>query len=108
MATLRFARGTLEITGLDRDGVELPPDCRWDERSSCWRSPARCYADVARALHRDNVSYQDEARAYVELDRGLRVHREPRPFQVEALDAWRKARGAGVVVLPTGAGKSHV
>ena len=50
----------------------------------------------------------EEARAYTELPRGLRVHRAPRPFQAEALDAWRRAGGRGTVVLPTGAGKSHV
>ena len=36
------------------------------------------------------------------------VHREPRPYQTEALAAWKRAKGRGVVVLPTGAGKSHV
>src|SRR5688572_7503567 len=38
----------------------------------------------------------------------MRVQREARPFQEEALAAWRRARHRGVVVLPTGAGKSHV
>ncbi len=33
---------------------------------------------------------------------------QPRPFQTGALEAWEQARGRGVVVLPTGAGKSHV
>lgn len=32
----------------------------------------------------------------------------PRPYQSEALEAWMAARGRGVVVLPTGAGKSHL
>jgi superfamily II DNA or RNA helicase len=36
------------------------------------------------------------------------VHRNPRPYQTEALGAWRAAKGRGVVVLPTGAGKTHV
>jgi superfamily II DNA or RNA helicase len=36
------------------------------------------------------------------------VHRSSRPYQDEALAAWRGARGRGVVVLPTGAGKTHV
>ena len=36
---------------------------------------------------------------------GARVHREPRPYQTEALAAWRAQRGRGVVVLPTGAGQ---
>src|SRR5262249_21499270 len=29
-------------------------------------------------------------------------------YQTEALEAWSRARSAGVVVLPTGAGKSHL
>jgi superfamily II DNA or RNA helicase len=36
------------------------------------------------------------------------VHRTSRPYQDEALEAWRAAKGRGVVVLPTGAGKTHV
>ena len=36
------------------------------------------------------------------------MHRSSRPYQDEALSAWRAARGRGVVVLPTGAGKTHV
>jgi superfamily II DNA or RNA helicase len=36
------------------------------------------------------------------------TRREPRPFQLEALAAFGRAGGRGVVVLPTGAGKSHV
>ncbi|RYG70415.1 DEAD/DEAH box helicase, partial [bacterium] len=65
-------------------------------------------ADIVRAFVRDKVPYEDCARAYVELSAGASVHREPRPYQAEALSAWKKARGRGVVVLPTGAGKTHV
>jgi superfamily II DNA or RNA helicase len=54
------------------------------------------------------VEYADQARAYSELSSELVLHRNPRPFQTEALAAFRKAGGRGVVVLPTGAGKSHL
>jgi superfamily II DNA or RNA helicase len=107
VALLRFAQGTLEIVGLEGQ-AELPATSVWDARTACHRAPARAYADVVRALVAANVDYEDEARGYVELERGLAVHREPRPFQSEALAAWKSARGRGVVVLPTGAGKSHV
>jgi len=50
----------------------------------------------------------DQARRYAELDDGIRVRPTPRPYQAEALSAWRDAQGRGVVVLPTGAGKTHV
>jgi superfamily II DNA or RNA helicase len=36
------------------------------------------------------------------------VHREPRPYQAEAMTAWRARQCRGVVVLPTGAGKTWV
>ena len=36
------------------------------------------------------------------------MQRSSRPYQDEALAAWRAAQGRGVVVLPTGAGKTHV
>jgi superfamily II DNA or RNA helicase len=66
------------------------------------------YADVVRALVASKTPYADTARAYSELAQGARVHREPRYYQREALAAWSAQRGRGVVVLPTGAGKSHV
>jgi superfamily II DNA or RNA helicase len=66
------------------------------------------YADIVRALHAAKVPYEDTARRYAELASGAQIQREPRPYQAEALEAWRAARGRGVVVLPTGAGKSHV
>jgi superfamily II DNA or RNA helicase len=105
---LRFAAGTLELRGTLPDGFSLAAHASWDARSRCFRAPALAYADIVRLLHRESVTYDDKARAYVELERGLSVQREPRPFQTEALQAWREAKGRGVVVLPTGAGKSHV
>src|SRR5439155_10744670 len=48
------------------------------------------------------------ARRYEVLAEGARIRREPRPYQLEALAAWRQAGGRGVVVLPTGAGKTLV
>lgn len=118
MLTLAFVAGTLELRGLDASLVDgagidasalaLPDFCRWDPRTRCLRAPASAYAELVRALRRAELSYDDRARQYLELDAGLRVRREARPFQSEALEAWTRARGRGVVVLPTGAGKSHV
>lgn len=108
MATLRFALGTIEVRGLEETFDGLPPACAWDARTACFRAPAIAYADVVRALVRAKVPYEDEAREYEELARGVRVHMAPRPYQKEAIEAWRAANGRGVVVLPTGAGKTHV
>lgn len=107
MIALAFAEGTLELHGF-QPSDDVPAECRWDARSACHRAPARAYADVVLELRRRKLAYDDQARHYVELEPKLALEREPRPFQREALDAFRKAGGRGVVVLPTGAGKSHV
>ena len=107
-ANLRFAAGTLELSGeLGELASELPADLVWDPRTGSHRAPAYRYAETVLALH-GRCNLVDEARRYAPLPQGARVLRSPRPFQTAALDAWVAARGRGVVVLPTGAGKSHL
>ncbi|HKO90683.1 MAG TPA: DEAD/DEAH box helicase family protein [Polyangiaceae bacterium] len=108
MASLHFVGGTLELRGVSSELGGLPGDCAWDPRSACFRAPASRYAPLVLALRALGVEYEDQARAYRELDFGLRVQRVARPFQSEALAALRQAQGRGLVVLPTGAGKSHL
>jgi superfamily II DNA or RNA helicase len=105
--TLSFASGTLELRG-DTAPAVLPESAVWDARTGSTRAPAHAYADVVRALVQAGVAYEDKARAYEEPGLSLCIHRVPRPYQAEACEAWRRARGRGVVVLPTGAGKTHV
>jgi superfamily II DNA or RNA helicase len=106
--SLHFVAGTLELRGIPSDFIGLPSACQWDPRSACFRAPGCAYAELILTLKELALDIQDEARKYTELDFGLRAQREPRPFQTEAIEALRKARGRGIVVLPTGAGKSHV
>jgi superfamily II DNA or RNA helicase len=105
---IAFAGGTLELRGLASQETPPTPDCRWDPRTACFRAPAAAYADVLRALSRRAVPVDDQARGYEALPDGPRVYLPPRPYQAEALAAWRAQRGRGVVVLPTGAGKTLV
>jgi superfamily II DNA or RNA helicase len=107
MVELSFAAGTLEVRGLPADAEPLP-ECRWDKRSSSFRAPALAYAAIVLALRKAGIGYEDHARAYTELESALVLRREARPFQTEALAAFRAGGGRGVVVLPTGAGKSHL
>lgn len=108
MASLVFVAGTLELRGLPEPFQGLPDVCRWDVRSGCFRAPASAYAPLVLALKELAVELDDQARKYAELDFGIRALREARPFQTEALDALKRAKGRGIVVLPTGAGKSHL
>jgi superfamily II DNA or RNA helicase len=103
---IRFVAGTLELVGLRPE--DAPPGCVWDGRSGSHRAPALAYASVVYALRERGLAYEDEARKYAELETGLKVRREPRPFQRAALKAWWAAKGRGHVVLPTGSGKSYV
>ncbi len=106
---LRFVGGTIEVRGLARDAAGLAEvGARWDGRTACFRAPAVGYAPIVMALRRAGLEYEDNARRYGSLAEGLHVRRAPRPFQSEALAAWRAARNQGVVVLPTGAGKTYV
>lgn len=106
--TLTFVAGTLELRGLPQGAPEAPAACVWDPRAACFRAPALAYADVVRSLVRQKVPHEDRARSYATLEHGLRVHREPRPYQREALEAWLGQASRGLVVLPTGAGKSQL
>jgi superfamily II DNA or RNA helicase len=103
---LRFDAGTLLLHGLGRDA--LPPGVLWDERVGLGRAPAALYHDLVLRLRDDGATLQDEARAYAPLQRAHHAPRTPRPYQREAVDAWRAAGRRGVIILPTGAGKSFV
>lgn len=105
-ATLTFDRGTLLLDGLPRS--EVPASFRFDERVGRWRAPGSAYHDIVLKLHRANISFVDEARGYGPLQRDWRSTRTPRDYQREACDAWHANGRRGVVVLPTGAGKSLV
>lgn len=103
---VRFDRGTLLLEGFPDD--ELPDGFTFDPRVRLWRAPAIRYHDVVLDLHRRKVPYRDEARAYGPLGRPHATERQPRPYQQEAVAAWRRAGRRGTVLLPTGAGKSFV
>ncbi len=110
--SLRYVGGTLELHGLAPDH-EIAQDftglVKWDKRSRCWRSAGYLYAAVVKWLVRKALNYEDSARAYEKLSLTYELKgREPRPYQREAVDAWLSHGAQGVVVLPTGAGKSLV
>jgi superfamily II DNA or RNA helicase len=107
MAVLAYRGGTLELSDVPSE-LALPEFVSWDGRTRTHRAAGRAYAELVLFFRDAGVALEDRARAYEELASGALVHRAPRPYQDEALAAWRKARGRGVVVLPTGAGKTHV
>jgi superfamily II DNA or RNA helicase len=106
--SLRFEGGTLVLDGPGPD--ELPGAFAWDPRIRRGRAPASAYGAFIDA-HRDRLAsggLVDRAKGYEKLDIRHLGTRTPRPYQEEAVAAWRAARWRGVIVLPTGAGKSYV
>jgi len=104
---LRFDAGTLVLDQTD-DSYRAPASFKWDERVLRWRAPAHAYRHVIKELIRRQIPYEDRARVYHKFDFTSKLSVEPRPYQQEAITEWRRAERCGVVVLPTGAGKSLV
>ncbi len=105
--TVRFDGGTLVLHGADKDA--LPDGFEWDARVGAARAPACAYASLVDRCRIDSIDLTDEARGYNKLpDLRHLGTRTPREYQREAVAAWRAARWRGIVVLPTGAGKSFV
>jgi superfamily II DNA or RNA helicase len=105
--TLRFEAGTLLLDGAE-PSFPVPAAFQWDQRVLRWRAPAWAYRAVVRELVRKGLEFDDRARGYHEFDFPTRLLFAPRPYQDEAIAEWRRAGRRGVVVLPTGAGKSLV
>jgi superfamily II DNA or RNA helicase len=107
---LAFQGGTLRIEGLAEGAAleGLPASCAWDARQAVLRAPALDYAAVVLALRAKGIEALDEARRYTTLTLEPTARREPFPYQTEALEAWKRHRYRGVVVLPTGAGKTFL
>lgn len=111
MLRLEFHRGTLLLRcdgDLPAFDALVAAGVRADARVKAHRAPARCYRAIVLALRAAGVAFEDAAREYEECALHSRLEREPFPHQSEALEAWWEAGGAGVVVLPTGAGKTFV
>ncbi len=105
---VEYQEGTLAVRGLATPPDGQPAGGRLDPRDNALRFEASAYVDVITWLHRSSIPYEDRARHYEQLQLTCRVRQEPFPHQQEALDAWVRGKRRGVVVLPTGAGKSYL
>jgi superfamily II DNA or RNA helicase len=108
---LVFDRGTLVLAGAPAPRPDEPrgselPGMLFDPRIDGFRAPAYFYADLAAALAdrasapRDSVLEDAACEDWRDVDL--------RPYQQAALLAWRLSGSRGVVVLPTGSGKTRV
>ncbi len=105
---LSFEGGTIVVDGLeDGDARGLPGLVR-DVRTGQFRAEAIWYRALVEHMQREGIVYEDKARSYKKTVWTLQVEKAAFPHQTEALEAWWKAGARGVVVLPTGTGKTHM
>ncbi|OKY77377.1 MAG: ssDNA-dependent ATPase helicase superfamily II XpB [Candidatus Methanohalarchaeum thermophilum] len=98
---LRFQKGTIIV-----DGSYNLPHTRWDDRSGEDRALALHYRDILDYLKNSDIPYEDNVMDLVSCLE-LKCDIELRPYQEEALDRWR-ADKRGVLILPTGSGKTYI
>jgi superfamily II DNA or RNA helicase len=105
---MTFDRGTLLFADLPA-GLDVTqiPGVLWDERVGAPRAPARLCYPLVSELRRRGVPLADMPRPTLTPPTEFRPF-ELRPYQEAALAAWRQAGRRGIVVLPTGSGKTRL
>jgi superfamily II DNA or RNA helicase len=106
--SLAYDGGTLLLSGGKPDYLATLPGCRFDPRLAGVRAEAHHYRAIVEQLRRDEAAYTDLARAYEPVSWQLHTSRSPYPHQSEGLAVWRDMGSRGVVVLPTGTGKTYL
>jgi superfamily II DNA or RNA helicase len=104
---LSFDRGTL-LLHPPPPGKAWIDYATWDDRVERFRIPAICYRHLLEALRAEGTALLDKAREFGPLTLVPALEMTPYPHQRAALAAWLAAGRAGVVVLPTGAGKTYL
>jgi superfamily II DNA or RNA helicase len=106
-ATLSFDRGTLLLhpPPLGKAWLDY---VTWDDRVERFRLPAWQYRRLVAALQAESTRFVDQAPAFASLPLVPALEMTPYPHQQAALAAWLAAGRQGVVVLPTGAGKTYL
>ena len=105
---LGYHEGTVVLGGGTPDLLAALPGVLLDPRSETYRAEGRSYRAIVESLREQGVPYADEARAWQPTPWPLRISRDPFPHQREAVATWWNTGGRGVVVLPTGTGKTFV
>lgn len=102
VVVLRYDKGTVLIQGDLR-----VPYSNWDPRVDAFRAMALYYPEIQDFLRLSEIEYEDHVLDLVPCPE-LSCTIQLRNYQQEALEAWLRAGKRGVIVLPTGAGKTVI
>lgn len=105
---IRFDRGTLLVQASPDRVLPIIKFLKYDERVKLYRVPGYRYAPFIRALIENGVPYEDEAKAFSPLALEMQSEFTPRPHQAAAMRNWIDGGGRGLVVMPTGSGKTYM
>jgi superfamily II DNA or RNA helicase len=103
---LTFDRGTLILHPPPSSGA-WAGIAQWDDRIERLRAPAWQYRRLLEGLRADGITLEDKASAFESLELPA-LMQDPFDHQRSALEAWITKGRRGVVVLPTGAGKTFL
>ncbi len=101
-----YDKGTLLVRNIQPEHVKCFSFLKWDARISAFRAMAYHYRTLILKLRQEKIEYQDIAKDFLPQNYILQHKIEPRAHQTQALNAWKAQGSHGVVVLPTGAGKT--
>jgi superfamily II DNA or RNA helicase len=103
---LRFDRGSL-VLGAPR-AARVPDYLAWDQRVGAWRTEAVNHGKLREDAASYRLALDDQAERFFDPP-PIRPALPPlRPDQEAALRAWEEAGCRGVVVKPTGTGKTEI
>ena len=105
---LIFDQGTLVLAEAPDFSFDFVPGLLHDPRVQLWRAPAWRYPEVLAALRERGLPFRDEV--YKDQAGDEAIFRAPalRPYQRSAALAWELSGRRGLLVLPTGSGKTKV
>lgn len=106
MIELFYDKGTLLVKNISAEQAKCFSFLKWDARVSTYRAIAYHYRSLVLQLREKKLPYQDFAKEFAPQEFVLQKTIEPRTYQAQALAAWKQQGSFGVVVLPTGAGKT--
>jgi len=103
---INFDGGTITLSHLPINGIQKY--LSFDSRTKTYRTYAMNYGDIVMELFREKIEFEDNAKAFDKQNFVFENPFSPRSHQLQALKLWQENGSKGVVVMPTGSGKSLV
>ena len=103
---IHFSQGTLIIEGDNELISTISHLIKYDERIKQYRAPAYHYSQIILTLRKEEIPHNDYAKAFSPININLNTKFLPREHQTTALNKWKQNQYKGVVIMPTGSGKS--